>query len=54
MTPQLDKLLDEIEKCRNKMVELASTTSYTNKRVVYLSTKLDGLLNHYYHITEKK
>lgn len=54
MEIQPDRLLLDIELCRGEMMELATTSTYTNKRVVELSTKLDELLNKYYIMTEKK
>ncbi|HLO11813.1 MAG TPA: aspartyl-phosphate phosphatase Spo0E family protein [Pseudoneobacillus sp.] len=47
------QLILDIEKCREEMVELAKNSSYSSKKVVDLSTKLDRLLNKYYAITEK-
>jgi hypothetical protein len=47
-------LLVEIEVCREKMIQIANTTSYSNKRVVDLSVKLDGLLNKYYQISKSE
>jgi hypothetical protein len=44
---QSDLLLERIEICRRKMVELAVTTSFTNYQVVELSVELDMLLNDY-------
>lgn len=44
----LDSLLEDIEKCRYEMVQLASHTSLSNQRVVDISTKLDRLLNKYH------
>ncbi|MEW8986379.1 aspartyl-phosphate phosphatase Spo0E family protein [Mesobacillus jeotgali] len=49
-----DTLLKDIENCRKEMVELAAKTSLSNQRVVDISTKLDHLLNKYYHLTSKK
>jgi hypothetical protein len=49
-----DQLLVEIEKCRKEMIFLANKSSYSCKKVVDLSTKLDQLLNKYYILSEKK
>ncbi|CAM4091516.1 Spo0E family sporulation regulatory protein-aspartic acid phosphatase [Mesobacillus thioparans] len=49
-----ETLLKDIENCRKEMVELASKTSLSNQRVVDISTKLDHLLNKYYHLSSKK
>lgn len=54
MSVQLNKLLANIEECREKMIKLAKTSSYSNQTVVEVSTKLDTLLNHYQQMTEKK
>lgn len=49
-----ESLLKDIEKCRKEMVELASSTSLSNQRVIDTSTKLDHLLNKYYHLLSNK
>jgi hypothetical protein len=49
-----ETLLKDIEKCRIEMVELAAKTSLSNQRVVDISTKLDMLLNKYYHLSSNK
>ncbi|MDQ0415766.1 MULTISPECIES: aspartyl-phosphate phosphatase Spo0E family protein [Mesobacillus] len=49
-----ETLLKDIENCRNEMVDLAAKTSLSNQRVVDISTKLDHLLNKYYHVSSKK
>jgi hypothetical protein len=49
-----DQLLVEIEQCRKEMIHLASRSSYSNNKVVEISTKLDGLLNKYYDISESQ
>lgn len=49
-----ETLLKDIEKCRKEMVELAATTSLSNQRVIDTSTKLDRLLNKYYHLSANK
>lgn len=49
-----ETLLKDIEKCRKEMVELASTTSLSNQHVIETSTKLDHLLNKYYHLLTNK
>jgi hypothetical protein len=49
-----DQLLVEIEQCRKEMIQLASHSSYSNSKVVEISTKLDGLLNKYYDISESQ
>ncbi|WP_442597557.1 Spo0E family sporulation regulatory protein-aspartic acid phosphatase [Neobacillus sp. D3-1R] len=54
MEIQPNKLLVDIERCREEMIDLAINSSFSNKRVVDLSTKLDVLLNRYYMLTEKK
>ncbi|WP_256371070.1 aspartyl-phosphate phosphatase Spo0E family protein [Halobacillus sp. Marseille-Q1614] len=41
------KLLNEIEDCRNEMNRLTKKYSLTSKHVVYVSAKLDRLLNEY-------
>ncbi|WP_203364657.1 aspartyl-phosphate phosphatase Spo0E family protein [Bacillus sp. REN10] len=44
----LDKdILTEIEDYRNEMIILAMETSFSNKKVLEISTKLDELLNEY-------
>ncbi|WP_338752647.1 aspartyl-phosphate phosphatase Spo0E family protein [Bacillus sp. FJAT-52991] len=44
----LDKdILTEIENCRNEMILLAMETSFSNTKVLEISTKLDQLLNEY-------
>lgn len=48
-----ETLLKDIENCRKEMVELAAKTSLSNQRVVDISTKLDHLLNKYYHLSSK-
>ncbi|MEI2357160.1 aspartyl-phosphate phosphatase Spo0E family protein [Mesobacillus zeae] len=50
----LNRLLEDIEKCRNEMVQLASHTPLSNQRVVDMSTKLDRLLNKYHSINGGK
>lgn len=47
-------LLKEIELCRNRMVSLASNSSYSNKEVVKISKELDVLLNQYHHLLQNK
>ncbi|WP_099421381.1 aspartyl-phosphate phosphatase Spo0E family protein [Bacillus massilinigeriensis] len=47
MSMCLERLLEDIEHCRNEMVRLASNTSLSNQRVIAVSTKLDQLLNKY-------
>ncbi|MFC7062956.1 Spo0E family sporulation regulatory protein-aspartic acid phosphatase [Halobacillus seohaensis] len=47
------KLLNEIEDCRNDMNRLAKRYSLTSKHVVYVSAKLDFLLNEYEEIKQK-
>ncbi|HYK71782.1 MAG TPA: aspartyl-phosphate phosphatase Spo0E family protein [Pseudoneobacillus sp.] len=54
MEIQPNKLLVDIERCREEMIELANNSSFSNKRVVELSTKLDRLLNCYYNMGIKK
>ena len=49
-----ETLLKDIETCRKEMVEVAAKTSLSNQRVVDISTKLDHLLNKYYHLSTKK
>lgn len=49
-----DQLLVEIEQCRREMISLASHSSFSNKKVVEISTKLDRLLNKYYDISESQ
>ncbi|HZG72996.1 MAG TPA: aspartyl-phosphate phosphatase Spo0E family protein [Chondromyces sp.] len=41
------ELLNEIENCRNEMVSLAMETSFSNRKVVEISMRLDQLLNEY-------
>ena len=41
------ELLEEIEDCRNNMVMLAMETSFSNQKVVEISTRLDQLLNQF-------
>ncbi|PAQ15695.1 hypothetical protein CD798_04990 [Bacillaceae bacterium SAOS 7] len=44
----LDKdILTEIEHWRNEMILLAMETSFSNTKVLEISTKLDQLLNQY-------
>ncbi|OZI11281.1 hypothetical protein CEW92_12470 [Bacillaceae bacterium SAS-127] len=44
----LDKdILTEIEHWRNEMILLAMETSFSNTKVLEISTKLDQLLNEY-------
>ncbi|MCP3031714.1 aspartyl-phosphate phosphatase Spo0E family protein [Halobacillus sp. A1] len=47
------KLLKEIEECRNEMNRLAKSHSLTSERVVYVSAKLDFLLNEYETLKQK-
>ncbi len=49
-----DTLLTDIERCRKEMLELAAHTSLSSQRVVDISTKLDSLLNKYYHLSANK
>jgi hypothetical protein len=49
-----ETLLKDIEKCRKEMIELAAKTSLSNQRVVDISTRLDHLLNKYYHLNANK
>ncbi|MBU8880186.1 aspartyl-phosphate phosphatase Spo0E family protein [Bacillus sp. FJAT-29790] len=46
-------LLRNIEICRKEMIDLAAHTSLSNRQVVDMSTKLDGLLNTYINLTSK-
>ncbi|SDJ79429.1 aspartyl-phosphate phosphatase Spo0E family protein [Salimicrobium halophilum] len=46
-TSPKDILSKKIEECRKDMFRAASYQSYTSPEVVYLSRKLDGLLNEY-------
>ncbi|MFD2442545.1 Spo0E family sporulation regulatory protein-aspartic acid phosphatase [Bacillus sp. CGMCC 1.16607] len=48
-----DQLLVDIERCRGEMVELANALTYSNKKVVDVSTKLDKLLNKYHTLNGK-
>ncbi|WP_077247476.1 aspartyl-phosphate phosphatase Spo0E family protein [Pseudobacillus wudalianchiensis] len=41
------ELLEEIEVCRHNMVMLAMETSFSDKKVVEISTRLDQLLNQF-------
>ncbi|WP_245807783.1 aspartyl-phosphate phosphatase Spo0E family protein [Halobacillus massiliensis] len=41
------KLLNEIENCRYEMTRLTEKYSLTSKHVVYVSAKLDRLMNEY-------
>lgn len=41
------ELLEEIEDCRNHMVSLAMKTSFSDKKVVEISVRLDQLLNQF-------
>ncbi|WP_084820337.1 aspartyl-phosphate phosphatase Spo0E family protein [Mesobacillus campisalis] len=50
----VDTLIQNIEECRNHMIQLAKDTSLSDKEVIRASTKLDHLLNTYYHITSEK
>ncbi|WP_100332845.1 aspartyl-phosphate phosphatase Spo0E family protein [Bacillus xiapuensis] len=47
MMPTTPDILNEIEQYRNKMVLLAMKTSFSDTKVVEISTKLDELLNEY-------
>ncbi|MGM7637218.1 Spo0E family sporulation regulatory protein-aspartic acid phosphatase [Bacillus sp. Hm123] len=40
-------ILNEIEHWRNEMILLAMETSFSNTKVLEISTKLDQLLNEY-------
>lgn len=46
-------LLEEIELCRKKMVNLAYATSLSNHEVIKVSKQLDTLLNQYDCYDEK-
>ncbi|EIJ79974.1 hypothetical protein PB1_06412 [Bacillus methanolicus PB1] len=50
----INTLLEDIEKYRRKMIQLASHSSLTNQQVIEVSTELDRLLNRYYLLTAKK
>jgi hypothetical protein len=50
----VDALIQNIEECRNQMIQLAKDTSLSNQEVIQASTKLDHLLNTYYHLTSEK
>ncbi len=49
-----EALLRDIEKYRKEMVDLAAKTSLSNQNVIDVSTKLDCLLNKYYHLSSDK
>jgi stage 0 sporulation regulatory protein len=50
----INSLLKDIEKCRSEMVQLASSSSMSNQKVIEASTKLDKLLNVYYRLSSKR
>ncbi|EAR64901.1 RNA polymerase sigma-70 factor, partial [Bacillus sp. NRRL B-14911] len=50
----IQELLQDIEKCRKEMVQLASRTSLSSHHVIEASTRLDSLLNKYNHLVKKR
>ncbi|WP_335870893.1 aspartyl-phosphate phosphatase Spo0E family protein [Bacillus sp. 2205SS5-2] len=40
-------LLNRIEDCRTKMVQLALQSSFADDQVIHISTQLDDLINQY-------
>ncbi len=51
MNTDPDTLLQKIEKVRKEMVELASSSSFVDERVVRMSDQLDKLLIRYQLLT---
>ncbi len=47
-------LVREIEDCRKEMARLAKVHSLTSKEVVYMSVRLDHLLNEYEELKQKE
>ncbi|MCD5325766.1 MULTISPECIES: aspartyl-phosphate phosphatase Spo0E family protein [Pontibacillus] len=43
----LKELLNEIEMCRNEMIQLSSSLPLSSQEVIEASSRLDGLLNEY-------
>jgi hypothetical protein len=50
----VQEMLQDIEKCRKEMVQLASRTSLSSHHVIEASTRLDSLLNKYNHLIKKR
>ena len=49
----LNELMKEIEKSRNKMVQLTASRSYIDDEVVKVSKELDLLIDQYFHFSWK-
>lgn len=49
-----EQILDHIERYRQKMIILASRSSMIDNEVVEISSKLDSLMNQYFHLTQSK
>ena len=47
-----EQILDHIERYRQKMITLASRSSMVDTEVVEVSSKLDLLMNQYFHLTK--
>ncbi|WP_257968035.1 aspartyl-phosphate phosphatase Spo0E family protein [Peribacillus deserti] len=54
MTIEMKELLNDIEKCRARMVNLASRASMIDHNVVEASTQLDTLIHKYILMTRKQ
>lgn len=48
------KLLNEIEECRQEMLELSSKYALNSDAVILISKKLDKLLNKYQQLKSRK
>lgn len=48
------KLLNEIEECRQEMLELSSKYALNSEAVILISKKLDKLLNKYQQLKSRK
>jgi predicted nucleic acid-binding Zn-ribbon protein len=49
----LQKILADIEDCRQEMVQTASRTCFMDQEVIDISRKLDDLLNKYDSLSKK-
>ncbi|MGE7604501.1 Spo0E family sporulation regulatory protein-aspartic acid phosphatase [Peribacillus sp. NPDC097675] len=47
-----EQILDHIEHYRQKMIILASHSSMIDNEVIEVSSKLDILMNQYFHLTK--
>lgn len=47
-----EQILDHIELYRQKMIILASRSSMADNEVIEVSSKLDVLINQYFHLTK--